>query len=277
MQSLTEGQGMDFAVEPRRLIASAAGFASLEEIDARNAQSVRSRHEQWLANGARWNVDPGLQLRFDFQDALGSRSLRNQAQHGQSLSDGSIVGSFWTDGRWPGKRALEFRNVSDRVRLSVPGETAHLTMAMWVRVAGLDRAFNSLFMSETWGERRIHWQITREGNVRLGVAGGHGMRHYDYDAPAFFTPERFGLWTHLAVVFDPKAGEVRHYANGQRVSTARLKDGSPLRIGIAELGNWNDRRNASQVAIRHLSGAMDEFALWNRVLSDDEIHALAEY
>jgi uncharacterized protein YqeY len=129
-------------------------------------------------------------------------------------------------------------------------------------------------MSETWGERRIHWQITREGNVRLGVAGGHGMRHYDYDAPAFFTPERFGLWTHLAVVFDPKAGEVRHYANGQRVSTARLKDASPLRIGIAELGNWNDRRNASQVAIRHLSGAMDEFALWNRVLSDDEIQAL---
>jgi hypothetical protein len=178
-------------------------------------------------------------------------------------------------GRWPEKRALEFRNVSDRVRLSVAGETKALTMAVWMRVNGLDRSLNSIFMSEGWGDRKVHWQITREGHIRLGVAGSAGKGHADYDSPVFFTPERFGRWMHLAVVFDPTAKEVRHYANGALLARLPLKDASPLKLGIAELGNWNDRRTRS-VAIRHLSGAMDEFALWDRVLGEAEIKAMTK-
>ena len=79
---------------------------------------------------------------------------------------------------------------------------------------------------------------------------------------------------HLAVVFDPQAKEVRHYANGSLLAKIALKDPSPLKPGIAELGNWNDRRTTG-VAIRHLSGTMDEFALWDRVLSEAEIKAMA--
>jgi hypothetical protein len=67
-----------------------------------------------------------------------------------------------------------------------------------------------------------------------------------------------------------QAKEVRHYANGSLLARSPLKDASPLKLGIAELGNWNDRRTTG-VAIRHLSGAMDEFALWDRVLSEAEI------
>jgi hypothetical protein len=86
-------------------------------------------------------------------------------------------------------------------------------MAMWVRMNGLDRYFNSLFMSEGWGDRKIHWQIVRDGKIRLGIAGAQA-RPSDCDTEVFFTPERFGRWMHLAVVFDPQAKEVRHYANG---------------------------------------------------------------
>ena len=78
---------------------------------------------------------------------------------------------------------------------------------------------------------------------------------------------------HLAVVFDPQSKEVRHYANGSLLAKIALKDAAPLKPGIAELGNWNDRRSTG-VAIRHLSGTMDEFALWDRVLSEAEIKAM---
>src|SRR5947207_7903177 len=44
----------------------------------------------------------------------------------------------WVEGRWPDKHALEFRSVSDRVRVSVPREFESLTLAPWVRVQGLD-------------------------------------------------------------------------------------------------------------------------------------------
>jgi hypothetical protein len=273
MKSLKEGQAMAFAAKPHLITANASGFASLNEINARTALSDRSQFERWLATSTKLNADPGLKLHFDFQDDETSRSLRNHAASGE---DGSIVGAAWTAGRWPEKHALEFRNVSDRVRLSVPGETKALTMAMWVRVNGLDRAFNSLFMSEGWGDRKVHWQITREGKIRLGVAGSQSKGHSDYDTSVFFTPERFGRWMHLAVVFDPDAKEVRHYANGALLARLPLKDASPLKLGIAELGNWNDQRKTGGVAIRHLSGAMDEFALWDRVLGDAEIAALAK-
>ena len=276
MKSLKEGQAMAIAGNTALLTANASSFASLNEIDARSAMSQRFQFEKWLASSTKLNADAGLRLRFDFQDDEGSRSLRNHAVKGGQISDGSIVGASWTTGRWPGKRALEFRNVSDRVRLNIPGETKTLTLAVWVRVNGLDRTFNSLFMSESWGDRKVHWQIMRDGKVRLGIAGSNGAHHADHDTPVFFTPERFGRWTHLAVVFDPATKEVRHYANGELLTRSALKETMPLKIGMAELGNWNDRRSSGGVAIRHLSGAMDEFALWDRALSDAEIAVLAK-
>ena len=272
MKSLKEGQAMTFAADSQLLAANASSFASLNEINARTALSDRSQFERWQAQSASLKSDPGLKLHFDFQEDKTSRSLRNHALSGE---DGSIVGASWTLGRWPEKHALEFRNVSDRVRLSVPGETKALTMAIWVRVNGLDRAFNSLFMSEGWGDRKIHWQITREGKIRLGVAGAPNKGHFDYDTPVFFTPERFGRWMHLALVFDPTAKEVRHYANGVLLARLPLQEASPLKLGIAELGNWNDQRKTGGVAIRHLSGAIDEFSLWDRVLSTEEIERMA--
>ena len=270
MKSLKEGQAMTFAADSQLLAANASSFTSLNEINARTALSDRSLFERWQAQSTKLNADPSLKLHFDFQDDETARSLRNHAAQGE---DGSIVGASWTAGRWPEKRALEFRNVSDRVRLGISGETKALTMGVWVRVNGLDRSLNSIFMSEGWGDRKVHWQITRDGRIRLGVAGKGNEHHVDYDTPVYFTPERFGRWMHLAVVFDPAAKEIRHYANGDLLARLSLKDASPLKVGIAELGNWNDRRSKG-VAIRHLSGAMDEFALWDRALSDAEISVL---
>lgn len=270
MQSLKEGQAATFAA-PTMLAANAATFASLNDLGERTAVSQRTQFQRWQAASTGWNNDPGLRLRFDFQDNVESRSLQNLARQGAGVPDGSIVGGAWTEGRWPGKRALEFRNVSDRVRLSLPGDVESLTMATWVRVNGLDRAFNSLFMCEGWGGGKIHWQITREGKVRLGVSSRDSKPHVDYDSPALFTPERFGQWTHLAVVFDPVAKEVRHYANGDLVAKIPAKAVFPLHLAMAELGNWNDRPGKDGVAIRHLSGAMDEFSLYARALDDAEI------
>lgn len=276
MRSLKEGQALSFDGAPTSLAANPSGFASLGEIDSRTVDSQRMEFERWLARSGSLRRDAALKLRFDFQDRFGSRSLMNRAGGSGEPGDGSIVGAEWTQGRWPGKGALEFRNVSDRVRLSIPGETKALTLAACVRINGLDRIFNSLFMSESWGDRKVHWQVTRDGVVRLGVAGGGEARHVDYDAPVFFTAERIGRWIHVAVVFDPETRTVRHYAEGELIARLPMKESTPLRIGIAELGNWNDPRPKGGVAIRHLSGAMDEFALWDRALSDSEIAALGK-
>jgi len=274
-QSLKEGEAMAFADPAHRVTADAAVFASLTGLGQRTAASMRSQLAHWQQAGLEWNAEPALRLRLDFQDTDEVRALQNHALNRAGVPDASIVGCTWTEGRWPGKRALEFRTVSDRVRLSVPGSFPSLSMAAWVRVSGLDRSFNSLFMCEGWSNRKVHWQITREGKVRLGVAGDGKAKHADYDTPIYFTPERFGRWTHLAVVFDSENKQVRHYANGELLATAPMRDTAPINLGVAELGNWNDPGHGS-TAIRNLSGAIDEFALYARALSDNEVAGLAK-
>lgn len=273
MKPLREGEGITLN-ESRPITANQSAFASLGNLDERTAESQRLAFESWLTSSPRWNNDPSLLMRLDFQDRADTRSLRNHALHAPAVPAGSIVGCNWTQGRWPGKRALEFRNVSDRVRLIVPGEYPALTLSAWVRVHGLDRAYNSLFMIEGYADGAVHWQITREGKLRLGLAGREGKPSRDHDTPAIFTPERFGQWMHLATVIDPKAQEVRHYMNGELSAKVPLANVFPVRLGIADLGNWND--GGPRVAIRHFSGAMDEFMLFSRVLSDAELGEMAK-
>lgn len=275
MKPLREGQGMTLGGESRSIQANLAAFASLDAVGEKTMESQRLAFENWLMQSPTWDEDALLKMRLDFQDRSSTRSLANHARHAAGVPAGSIVGCDWTEGRWPGKRALEFRNVSDRVRLSVPGEYESVTLSAWVRVHGLDRAFNSLFMVEGFSDGAIHWQITRDGVLRLGIAGRGSERSHDYDTAAIFTPERFGQWLHLATVIDPAVGEIRHYMNGEQVARVPRKNAFPVRIGMAELGNWNDGNRSDRVAIRHFSGAMDEFMFFSRVLKDEEIAKLA--
>ena len=110
---------------------------------------------------------------------------------------------------------------------------------------------------------------------RFGLAGRDGIPSKDHDTPAIFTPERFGQWLHLATCIDPVAKEVRHYLNGELIARVPRQVMFPVRMTLAELGNWNDGKRGDAVAIRHLSGVMDEFMLFNRVLSEAEIQRLA--
>ena len=275
MQPLREGQGMTLGEGTRSIVANKSAFASLGTVNELTAESQRLAFEKWLTRSLEWNNDETLLMRLDFQDRTDTRSLSNHALHSAEVPSGSIVGCDWTTGRWPGKRALEFHNVSDRVRLSVPGEYSALTLSAWVRVHGLDRAYNSLFMVEGYADGAIHWQITRDGVLRLGIAGRDEARSRDHDTAALFTPERFGQWLHLATVIDPVAKEVRHYLNGKLAARVPRESSFPIRLGVADLGNWNDGGRKDHVAIRHFSGAMDEFMLFSRALSEAEIRKLA--
>lgn len=275
MQPLKEGEAALFSNTVQRLEADQSAFASLGDMDERTAESQRVSFEQWLQNSTQWDADPALLLRLNFQDPSHTRVLRNHALKAGQVPAGSIVGCQWTEGRWAGKRALEFRNISDRVRLSIPGQHEALTLSAWVRIHGLDRAYNSLFMVEGYKDGAVHWQITREGKLRLGIAGSQGIPSHDYDTAAVFTPEIFGQWLHLATCIDPVAEEVRHYMNGRLMAREERSKFFPTRLTVAELGNWNDGRQSGSVAIRHFSGVMDEFMLFNRVLSEAEIAKLA--
>lgn len=257
--------------------ASTEGFGALFEFRQRSLASEAYRYEQWQFANAKLNQDPALLVHLDFETPGTTEwTLRNTAEKNRSVSEATIVGCARAEGRWREKLALEFQSVNDRVRLAVPGEFEGLTLSAWVCLKGLDRQFNSLFMSDGFDPGTVHWLIRDDGVLGLTVFGEALGEFQIVASPPVISRDTVGMWQHLAVVLDGEDRQVIHYLNGIPVSQTPMKIAPPFRVGTAELGNWNARSGAqpAPVLVRNLSGSFDEFALFSRALSPTEVREL---
>jgi concanavalin A-like lectin/glucanase superfamily protein len=278
-QPLDEGRAavVQTGAAPQLMEASSAAFTLMFDLQERSLTSEAIRYDRWRVASARLGHDPSLVVHLDLEDLSDSDwTLRNAADMNQSVQDATIVGCHRAEGRWREKQALEFQSVNDRVRLAVPGNFESLTLGAWVRVQGLDRQFSSLFMCDGFEPGAIHWLMRNDGVLSLTVKGPGSRNSEIVASPPVLTLDRFGLWTHLAVVIDGKTRKVVHYVNGLPVASHTLRLGPPFRIGSAELGNWNAKSgpNPAPSLIRNLSGSLDEFELFSRALTDAEVHDL---
>jgi hypothetical protein len=271
---LKTGQGvrLDDSGRVRPIELQPAAFLTAQELAVRRLAEVQRRQQDWLAASAALRRDPSLVVYYPFQaEQPWSRTLLDQAHGRQQPHDGAIVGCSWATGRWPGKQGLEFKRVSDRVRLHVPGAFDALTLMAWVRVDALPNLNNSLFMTDGWKEGAPHWQIGDSGTMIFAVKSPTGIRNAHYHAPGLFTPERLGHWLHLAVVYDRNGGRVTQYVDGRAVMREPVLVDLPLHIGNVEIGNWNVAPNRTKQPIRYFTGCMDEFMLFSRALNEQEI------
>ena len=278
-QALGEGQAvMAEGNAPLRLMAAnPTAFTPMFQLQQRSLASEAIRYDQWRLTNMRLNLEPSLVVHLDFEDLRDSEwTLRNAAESNRSVEDVTIVGCQRAEGRWHEKPALEFQSVNDRVRLIAPGKYDALTLSAWVRVKGLDREFNSLFMSDGLEPGTIHWLIRNDGVLGLTVFGRGAGDFQILASPPVLTLDLYGMWLNLAVVIDGKARQVVHYVNGSPVSRQALKLGPPFRIGPAELGNWNvpNSPDSAPSLIRNFSGSLDEFALFNCALTDAQVREL---
>jgi hypothetical protein len=278
-QVLTTGHGVRLgnggASSP--IAANSDAFVTAHDLALRTEAETRRRQRDWLAARDALRRDPGLLVYYSFEtEKTWQRTLQDRTQRADRPHDGAIVGCQWVTGRWPGKQGLEFKRVSDRVRLHVPGEHASLTLVAWVRVDALPNRFNSLLMADGWDEGSVHWHINDAGMIALGIQGPNRKQGVDYRTPRVFAPERFGQWTQLAVVFDRAAQQVTHYVDGRQVSQHPVRSEVPLHIRDAELGNWNIADYRDSRPIRNFNGCMDEFLLYTRALDAQEVQELRE-
>ena len=278
-QSLDEGRAavVRASVPPRLMAASTESFAPMFEFQKRSLASEAIRYDQWRLATAQLRQDPSLVVCFDFENLnLSGWTLRNGAEKNRSVPNATIVGCQRSEGRWREKQALEFQNVNDRVRLVVPGDYESITLAAWVRIKGLDRKFNSLFMTEGFEPGTIHWLIRNDGVLGLTIVGPKPGTSQVMASHPVLTVNEFGMWIHLAAVLDGKDRQMVHYVNGNPVTRHALNLGPPFRVGPSELGNWNalSGPNLAPVLIRNFSGSIDEFELFSRALSDAEVRNL---
>lgn len=271
------GARVEGEAAPTWIAADRAGFAELFDLQAKSVAADARRYDQWRESVRKLRRDPSLWVHLDFEHG-GEPAWRlpNSGSRGKAIPDATIVGCEWREGRWATKPALEFRGIGDRVRLHVPGELESVTLAAWVRVQGLDRQINSLFMSDGLAPGTLHWVIRNDGVLGLTAFGTRGAQILA--TPRVLTIDQFGIWTHLAVTLDGPGRQVVHYVNGRPVSRQELRMAPPFRVGVAELGNWAAHVGPGDdpFLIRNFSGAMDEFCLFNRALTVAEIRSLYE-
>lgn len=271
IQSLKTGEGVQFDKQGiiNRLTEEILPLINLEELSHLAELQQQQQFTHWQEQNARLKTDPSLITYYDFEETSNwLRTLSNKSQHNESSVDGAIVGCQWTSGRWPQKRALEFKRTSDRVRLYVPGEYQSLTFMAWVRIEGFDRWLSSLMLTDGYNPGNPHWQLSDKGEIILGIKEGGGKNYF---SPVVLKPTDLGRWIFLVTVYDHQKKEVIHYLDGLPVSHHRLENPIPLVIGPAEIGNWRPQEHTGEHSIRSLNGRLDEFALFGRALSADDI------
>ncbi|MBA3935880.1 MAG: hypothetical protein H0X38_00305 [Planctomycetes bacterium] len=259
---------------PQAMHADRSAFPSAADLERKSIAAQDQIMQAWNQAAAKLDADPALVLHFDFEkESVADRTLRNRAAHGGEVGDATIVGCAAAEGRWRGKQALEFRDQSDRVRASVPGELGAASLVAWVRVDALDHPFNSLFMTDGFAAGALHWQIRGNGSLHMAVSGPAGApaAQYNFDSPGVFAAARLKRWTQVAMVYDGARLQLTQYVDGQAAGRFPLQGGMALRIGHGELGNWNPASSSDTSPVRNLTGRIDEFAFFSRALSDAEV------
>jgi len=213
-------------------------------------------------------LDSGL-VGYYLLDNEGETVAINMVTGADIMPDGEILNDpEWIDGI--SGSALQFSNTdSGHVEFGSydpSADTDELSVSVWMNWAGLDGGWHSVCgKRDDWDPSMIMWDICLDQNT-----GGVQFETNTADGKVFIIspdPPPFGEWIHLAVIFDGYWAEM--YMEGEFVVDGEMTFGegrdASFHLGCGTTGGGDC-----------FSGGLDEFRVYNRVLSEDEIYALSE-
>ncbi|MBB5352882.1 hypothetical protein HNR46_003131 [Haloferula luteola] len=259
------------------LPADRGAFANPGALLVATEEARQRGWQQWQSTSERIRLAAGLKIYYDFR--IHPRGvIPNLAGAAPAESDGTLIGCEAVPGRWPQKPALGFARTSDRVRFWLEGEVPSVTMMARVRVDSLPHDHNAL-LSMTPGEQgEIHWKLDREGRLLLGLRASSERAFESWErlvSPPVVAESDLGHWMVLATVIDGDAGEMRHFVDGRLVAEAAISRPTLVKLGKANLGNFDAASpdlSGAEVT-RNFNGRFEEFAFFDRALSEEEIGA----
>ena len=144
-----------------------------------------------------------------------------------------------------------------------------ITAMFWVRDEDLDKE-ESYISYATVAHANEFWIFGKAdygGNIAVII--GNGGRSGDTGVNV-----ADGAWHHVAVTWRSFDGRLEIYKDGQPADTRTLRQGySLIGGGAVVLGQDQDRVGGGFDSAQALKGSLDEVAIFNRVLSADEIQA----
>lgn len=283
-RELLEGQSISVNQGVIQDIPSRAGeFPSAGLMTSRLQTAVKIEMEAWKRRRDAITNDPTCFVYFDFEE--GSRFdtvLANQSVVANDIADGTIVGCDWTIGRWRDKRAVELRNDFDRLLVPLSKTLTSFSCMASVRVDSMNSTAISLLTIQDSEKGAVEWQITpittgqTFGRLRLRRLSPATGAIDEYSSMPFFRPQQVGTWLRLALVWDGEAGVCRQYVSGKLASTHRFRmiageQQDLVHADYLEIGNGGGEDRDAASSSRYLSGRIDEFVMFDRAITAEEI------
>ncbi|MGN6555070.1 MAG: LamG-like jellyroll fold domain-containing protein, partial [Verrucomicrobiota bacterium] len=195
---------------------------------------------------------------YDFDEASGAIAKDGSGNGKNGVLRRGAIRSFGMRGR-----AVNLDGADDYVSISPIGALKRATIAAWINPHRL-RPDMSLFCAEGRGPGSSKLTVHVDGALQFGVEGTAPQT-----SKFRFTPEQVGEWRHVALTYNPEAKTVAFYIDGKLdvirtlAEAPMLEFSKPARLGGADSG------------ARPFSGEMDEFRLYEKVLSAHQIAGLA--
>ena len=211
------------------------------------------------------NVDPSLVGWWTFDEDTGDIA---QDQSGNGNDAILLGGPTW--GTDAGHRGIMILDGTDD-HIQIDGTVYELplyTMAIWFRVDGGSGNRDALSAKGPTGVNGVLLEIRDDGTLRnlhrFPFASSPGLGNNIYTTDTYDD----GLWHHAATV--KTAGEMILYVDGLEVG--RQSDSSQFEGGLGEiwLGTLDQR------VTRMFPGPIDDFRIYNRALSAEDIAAIME-
>ncbi len=225
--------------------------------------------KRWEQYEKELRKSPGLIAFYPFRRGVDLSILTNGIGD-DVMSHGKVVGPRWVSGRWQGHGALLFDRDTDFVQLEIPGKHQELTIAAWIKVDRLDFELNAILNSDGYKPGGVHFQLNRQGFPRGGVVFEGGFKDKVVGSAV-----QVGAWAHVASVISTPTRSQQIYVNGILVRERTWRQDEMIRPGSCRIGNWLSETK-DRLANRAFRGRIDELAIWNRVLTQQEITQMVD-
>jgi hypothetical protein len=155
------------------------------------------------------------------------------------------------------------------VALPPLGSHDQITLEAWIKPDFFDE-FNAIFTTDEWQAGSLHFQLIDDEMIALSLNAGDDENGdgQDEDAvfggPGIFEP---GEWRHVAVTYNSADSTAILYVNGAAAGT-NVFSIPPVTADllVSHIGAWNGDE-------RFYYGLMDEFAIYDHVLSPERVRA----
>jgi hypothetical protein len=159
--------------------------------------------------------------------------------------------------------AADFDGFSGWVDVPALGSFPQVTIETWLNLEGnpAGGCCTSIYSNDSFGGGNIHFNIKSGRDIEHAVAGG-GPNNRNTPAGTI----QSNVWYHVVATYDSTAGGDTHiYVDGVEMSNLPHGGAPQAALVDAQIARWGNAR--------YFDGKLDEFAIYDSVLSAEQVQA----